>query len=156
MVADADAVLDAMDGDDGALSAARAGDAIWLQMSTIGVDGTERCVELAASTGSRSSTRRCSGPRRPPSRASSSSWPPGPSGCATALQPIFDVRRRAHDVGRRGRRRDAAQARHQRWILTVVEGAAETLALAEGLGLDPQLRARRRQGRAARPRPICR
>ena len=25
------------------------------------------------------------------------------------------------------------------WILAVVEGAAETLALAEGLGLDPQL-----------------
>jgi 3-hydroxyisobutyrate dehydrogenase len=25
------------------------------------------------------------------------------------------------------------------WVLTVVEGAAETLALAEGLGLDPRL-----------------
>jgi len=25
------------------------------------------------------------------------------------------------------------------WVLTVTEGAAETLALAEGLGLDPQL-----------------
>ena len=51
MLADADPVLEAMAGDGGALSGSGAGDAIWLQMSTIGIDGTERCAALAAETG---------------------------------------------------------------------------------------------------------
>ena len=43
-------------------------DAVLVQMSTIGPEATARLAERAA--GVRSSTRRCSAPRRPPSRAS--------------------------------------------------------------------------------------
>ncbi|HEY0718015.1 MAG TPA: NAD(P)-binding domain-containing protein, partial [Streptosporangiaceae bacterium] len=54
MLADTDAVLAAVDGPDGAFGARAAttgpksGDeTIWLQMSTIGEAGTERCADLA-------------------------------------------------------------------------------------------------------------
>ncbi|HEY1565980.1 MAG TPA: NAD(P)-binding domain-containing protein [Solirubrobacteraceae bacterium] len=51
IVADADTVIDAMSGESGALSGQPAGDAVWLQMSTIGIDGTERCEALASAHG---------------------------------------------------------------------------------------------------------
>ena len=57
---------------------------LWLQMSTIGEAGTDRCAEVAQTYG---------------------------------LTLIVA----------------------NSWVLTVVEGVAETFALAEGLGLDPQL-----------------
>ena len=109
-------------------------------MSTIGIAGTDRCAELSERRGMTSSMRRCWAPRRPPSRASSSSWPRVLKLCATAGGP--DLRRRR----RRARCGSARRAQGTRlkmavntWILAVVEGAAETLALAEGLGLDPTL-----------------
>src|SRR4051794_31611485 len=51
ILADADAVLDAMQGERGVLSGELAEGAVWLQMSTIGEEGTERCVELAREHG---------------------------------------------------------------------------------------------------------
>ncbi len=80
MLADADAVIDAIE--DVAPSAGS--DTLWLQMSTIGEAGTDRCAEVAQTYG---------------------------------LTLIVA----------------------NSWVLTVVEGVAETFALAEGLGLDPQL-----------------
>src|SRR5690349_17818010 len=46
ILSDADAVLSVMEGSDGALAGAEDG-ALWLQMSTIGIAGTERCAALA-------------------------------------------------------------------------------------------------------------
>src|SRR5437588_8261947 len=46
ILADTDAVLSAVDGPQGALQSAGES-TIWLQMSTIGEEGTERCMELA-------------------------------------------------------------------------------------------------------------
>src|SRR3954469_5694789 len=50
ILSDADAVTSAMSGGDGALTGAADG-ALWLQMSTIGIEGTERCAELAEQHG---------------------------------------------------------------------------------------------------------
>jgi 3-hydroxyisobutyrate dehydrogenase len=50
MLSDTGAVLDAMEGEHGALSGA-AEDTVWLQMSTVGLSGTERCAELAERSG---------------------------------------------------------------------------------------------------------
>ena len=44
------AVIGSMDGSDGAL-AGGGGGAVWLQMSTIGIEGTERCATLASDHG---------------------------------------------------------------------------------------------------------
>lgn len=50
MLSDTDAVVGAMSGENGAL-ATMAGPAVWLQMSTIGEEGTEHCARLAQEHG---------------------------------------------------------------------------------------------------------
>src|SRR5436305_1188824 len=47
MLADSDAVIESMDGTSGALSGSLGADPVWLQMSTVGEQGTERCMQLA-------------------------------------------------------------------------------------------------------------
>ena len=138
MVADAGAVLDAMDGDAGALSTST-GKAIWLQMSTIGIEGTERCAALAGERGIAFLDAPVLGTKAPAEQGKLIVLASGPSDLRDRVQPIFDVvGARTMWVGEAGaasRLKLAVNA----WILTVLEGTAETLALAEGLGLDPQL-----------------
>ena len=50
ILSDADAVLETVEGSDGALAGADQA-TTWLQMSTIGIEGTERCVALAEENG---------------------------------------------------------------------------------------------------------
>ena len=50
MLSDAEAVLESVSGEDGALEAAP-DDAVWAQMSTIGLAGTEECAQLAEDRG---------------------------------------------------------------------------------------------------------
>ena len=138
MVADAGAVLDAMDGDAGALSTST-GKAIWLQMSTIGIEGTERCAALAGERGIAFLDAPVLGTKAPAEQGKLIVLASGPSDLRDRVQPVFDVvGARTMWVGEAGaasRLKLAVNA----WILTVLEGTAETLALAEGLGLDPQL-----------------
>jgi 3-hydroxyisobutyrate dehydrogenase len=63
----------------------------------------------------------------------------GPATLRNRLQPIFDAL--GHKTMWLG---EAGAGTHLKlvvnnWLLTVVEGGAETIALAEGLGLDPEL-----------------
>ncbi len=83
MLADADAVLDVIEGDDGAL--ARAGrDSVWVQVSTIGLKGTERCAAAAENAGVRFVDSPVLGTRQPAERVSWWSSPPAPTRCARA------------------------------------------------------------------------
>jgi len=138
MLSDADAVLDVMQGDDGALATAPEG-AVWLQMSTIGIEGTDRCIELAERHGLRFVDAPVLGTKAPAEQGELVVLASGPDELRERLAPLFDV------VGKRTMWIDAAgtgtrlKVAVNSWILSVVEGAAETLALAEGLGLDPSL-----------------
>ena len=139
MVADADAVIDAMDGDSGALSAGRADDAVWLQMSTIGMEGTDRCIALAAEHGIAFLDAPVLGTKAPAEQGKLVVLASGADELRDQVQPIFDcVGARTMWVGEAGAGSKLKLALNA-WILTVLEGTAETLALAEGLGLDPQL-----------------
>lgn len=63
----------------------------------------------------------------------------GPAALQDRVQPLFDaIAKRTMWVGEAGAASRLKLAVNS-WILTVVEGTAETFALAEGLGLDPQL-----------------
>ncbi len=139
MVADADTVLDAMEGDAGALSAPPADGAIWLQMSTIGVEGTERCAALASERGIAFLDAPVLGTKAPAEQGKLVVLASGADELRDRVQPIFDVvgarTMWVGEVGAASKLKLAVNA----WILTVLEGTAETLALAEGLGLDPQL-----------------
>jgi 3-hydroxyisobutyrate dehydrogenase len=139
MVADAGTVIDAMTGDGGALTAAPASDVIWLQMSTIGVQGTERCADLASERGIAFLDAPVLGTKAPAEQGKLVVLASGPGELRDRVQPIFDcVGARTMWVGEAGAASKLKLAVNA-WILTVLEGTAETLALAEGLGLDPQL-----------------
>lgn len=138
MLSDAGAVLEAMDGADGALTAAATG-SVWLQMSTIGIDGAERCAELAERHGLAVVDAPVIGTKQPAEQGDLVILASGPDELRERLAGIFGaIGKRTMWLGAAGagtRLKIAVNA----WILTVVEGAAETLALAEGLGLDPLL-----------------
>jgi 3-hydroxyisobutyrate dehydrogenase len=145
MLADTDAVLAAVDGDRGAFSAlppgAGAGDGvIWLQMSTIGESGTERCAQLAEQRGITFIDSPVLGTRQPAEERKLVIMPSGPERLRDRLQPIFDAlgQKTIWVTGQAG---DGSRLKLvvNSWLLAVVEGGAETIALAEGLGLDPNL-----------------
>lgn len=136
MLADADAVLAVMGGAQGALAAAP-DDVLWLQMSTIGIAGTERCAALAAARGATFVDAPVLGTRLPAEQGQLIVLASGPADALDALASIFETLGQRTlelgDVGAGTRLKIVVNA----WIVAVVEGAAETVALAEGIGVDP-------------------
>jgi 3-hydroxyisobutyrate dehydrogenase len=136
MLADSDAVLGSIKD---ALSGEPADDAVWLQMSTIGEHGTERCGELARERGLSLIDAPVLGTKQPAYDRALVVLASGPAELQDRVQPLFDaIAQRTMWVGEAGAASRLKLATNS-WILTVVEGTAETFALAEGLGLDPQL-----------------
>jgi 3-hydroxyisobutyrate dehydrogenase len=132
-------VIDAMSGERGALSARLADGAIWLQMSTIGIEGTDRCATLAAEHGLAFFDAPVLGTKAPAEQGTLVVLASGPEDGRDRVQPIFDVvGARTMWIGEAGTATRLKLAVNT-WVLTVLEGTAEVLALAEGLGLDPQL-----------------
>jgi 3-hydroxyisobutyrate dehydrogenase len=130
MLSDAEAVLAAIDG-----IAARG--AAWLQMSTIGLDGMAACAELAERDGLVLVDAPVMGTKAPAAAGELVVLAGGPPGVRARVQPLFDaVGRKTVWIGEAG---TASRTKivMNTWLVTVVEGAAETLALAEGLGVDP-------------------
>jgi len=139
MLTDADAVLDAMDGEGGFLSAAAGESLIWAQMSTIGVAGTERCAELAERHGVTFVDAPVLGTKQPAEKGELVILASGPEEARGPLAPIFDaVGRKTMWVGEAGCGSRLKVVTNS-WLVSIVEGAAESVALAEGAGIDPRL-----------------
>jgi 3-hydroxyisobutyrate dehydrogenase len=138
MLADTDAVIGVMEGADGALSTADEG-ALWLQTSTIGEDGTARCGELASEHGLGFVDAPVLGTRQPAEEGELVVLASGPEELRDEAQPVFDaIGKRTVWVGEAGAGTRLKLVANT-WIVSVVQGVAETVALAEGLGLDPEL-----------------
>ncbi len=136
MLADADAVLDTISE---ALTSQPAPDAVWLQLSTIGERGTERCMAFAQERELSFIDSPVLGTRQPAEEGKLVVMASGDEQLLDRAQPIFDaIGHRTMRVGEAGAGSRLKLATNS-WILAVVEGAAETMAFAEGLGLDPQL-----------------
>jgi 3-hydroxyisobutyrate dehydrogenase len=154
MLADEEAVLAVMDGPDGALrvmTRANRGNGdgstdpygpphpLWVQMSTIGEAATRRCAELANGSGVGFVDAPVLGTRQPAEEGKLIVLESGPEEARPRLVPVFDaIGQRTIRVGEAGagsRLKVVANC----WVLAVVEAAAETIALAEGLDLDPGL-----------------
>lgn len=148
MLADTEAVLGAVDGPDGAFGpaapAAGSGPAdgdgvLWLQMSTIGEAGTERCADLAGRRDVVLIDAPVLGTRQPADEGKLVVLASGPATVRNRVQPVFDaVGQKTIWVGEAGAGTRLKLVANN-WVLTVTEGTAETLALAQGLGLDPRL-----------------
>lgn len=136
MLSDTGAVIDAMDGPDGALGD---GDrsAVWVQMSTLGLQGSERCAELAGRSGIAFVDAPVLGTKQPAEQGELIVMASGPEDQRDRLEPIFDaVGRKTLWLGEAGAGSRLKVVTNS-WLVTVVEGAAETVALAEGIGVDP-------------------
>ncbi len=136
MLSDGDAVLDAVDGERGAF--ARIGnDVLWLQTSTIGEAATERCVELARRAGAALVDAPVLGTKQPAEAGELVVLASGADELRERAQRLFDVvGKRTLWLGEAGQG-TLLKLVVNSWIVAVVEGGAETLALAEGLGVDP-------------------
>jgi 3-hydroxyisobutyrate dehydrogenase len=133
MLADAQTVLDSVGS---ALPGLRA-DAIWLQMSTIGEQGTEQCMEFAQGHGLAFVDAPVLGTTQPAQEGKLVVLASGPDELRDRVQPVFDaVGQRTMWVGPAGIGSRLKLATNI-WVLTVTEGCAEAIAFAEGMGLDP-------------------
>lgn len=137
VLADASAVARTMEH---ALRAGREDEGrVWIQASTIGERGTERCSELARDHRLAFVDAPLLGTKAPAEQGKLVILASGPPELEAELAPIFDaIAARTMWVGDAGAGTRLKLAINT-WILAVVEGTAETLALAEGLGLEPAL-----------------
>ena len=135
MLFDADSVADTMEEAREALGP----DVVWLQQSTVGIDGTARLAKLAEQLGVAFVDAPVLGTKKPAEDGALVVLASGPEAVRDRVAPVLDaVGGRTMWVGEAGagsRLKLAANA----WVFTVVEGIAESLALTRELGLDPRL-----------------
>jgi 3-hydroxyisobutyrate dehydrogenase len=138
MLADGDAVSDAMTGRGGALPSMRQGSA-WIQMATIGDEWTQRLATVATEQGVEFVDAPVSGSDGPARDAQLVVLASGPEGVRARLQPIFDaIGRKTLWLGPAGNGTRLKLVLND-WLASLTEGMAETIALTEALGLDPHL-----------------
>jgi 3-hydroxyisobutyrate dehydrogenase len=136
VLSDADAVIDAMEGSHGVLAGAEAG-ATWLQMSTIGIEGTERCATLADQNGLTLVDAPVVGTKQPAEQGKLTVLASGPEEAREQCEPIFDpISQKAVWLGEAGTGTRMKLVINS-WLLSLVEGLAETVAFAEGIDIDP-------------------
>jgi len=138
MVTDGAAVEQMMTGPGGALSALGPR-AVWIQMSTVGVDWCERLANLAARYGVAFVDAPVSGSSQPAEDGQLVILASGAGPVRSRVEPVFDVLGRQtlwlEQVGDGSRLKLALN----NWLAVQVEGMAETLTLSRALGLDPHL-----------------
>lgn len=138
MLADVDPVIEAMDGKEGFLSEP-ADQLIWVQMSTVGVSGTERCAELAVRHQVTFVDAPVLGTKQPAEKGELVVLASGPEETHERLEPIFSaLGKRTMWVGEAGAG-SRLKVVVNSWLVSIVEGAAEAIALAEGADVDPHL-----------------
>jgi 3-hydroxyisobutyrate dehydrogenase len=138
MLTDGAAVEQVMTGSTGAL-AMLASDAIWIQMSTIGVEWSDRLADRAAQHGVEFVDAPVSGSSGAAEAGELVILASGGEMVRPIVEPIFDVLgghtlwlERAGDGSR-------LKLALNNWLAVLVEGMVETLTLSEALGIDPHV-----------------
>lgn len=113
---------------------------LWIQASTVGVEQTDRLVELAERLGTRYVDAPVLGTRQPAESGRLVVLAAGPEDVRGACAPLFDA------IGGKTVWVDTEPGAASRlklvvnsWVLALTAATAEALALAGALGLDPQL-----------------
>ena len=136
MLANGDAVREVM-ADDGAL-ASMGEDAVWLQMSTIGIAATDEMAGLAQGAGITFVDAPVLGTKQPAEHGELVVLAAGPAEAIQRCAPVFDA------IGTRTITFDEpGQSTRMKlvlnnWVLSLTVGTAETIGLAERLGVDPR------------------
>lgn len=134
MLSDASAVLDTA-----AQALERLDDGgVWLQMSTIGIEGIERCQALAERHDARLVDAPVLGTREPAEKGQLVVLAAGDTDALDAGQPVFDAvgtrTLRFDQVGQGTRCKLVVNS----WLVGVTSVLAESISLAEALGIDPE------------------
>ena len=144
-VADADIVLTVLWDTDGVASTMEQArghlkdGVIWLQQSTVGVQGAARLAELAADLGVTYVDAPVLGTRKPAEDGALVVLASGPEEVRPTLAPVLDaIGSRTLWVGPAGAGSKLKLVANA-WVATVLEGVADSLTLARDLGLDPSL-----------------
>ncbi|MFF1639697.1 NAD(P)-dependent oxidoreductase [Streptomyces sp. NPDC058246] len=137
MLADGQAVADVMTGEQGALTVLSA-EAVWIQMSTVGVPWARRLSDLAEGHVGYVDAP-VSGSSLPAERGELLVLASGDRALGERVCPVFEaVGRRTVWLDRAG---DGSRLKLvlNNWLAVLVEGMAETVDLSTALGLDPDL-----------------
>jgi 3-hydroxyisobutyrate dehydrogenase len=138
MLMDADAVDTAMSGPDGALSQMQAED-IWVQMSTVGLDGAYRLGRQAESADVGFLDAPVLGTRAPAENGQLKILASGPDDLLDVCAPVFEVLGEVFGplgaAGQGSRLKLVANA----WVLALTDATAASVALARNLDVDPSL-----------------
>jgi 3-hydroxyisobutyrate dehydrogenase len=113
--------------------------AVWVQASTVGIEGTDRLSTLARDAGVDFLDAPMLGTKAPAENGQLVVLASGPPALRDRVQPVFDaIGSRTQwvsaTVGDASRLKLAINA----WIGVMVNGIAQSIALARGLGIDPQ------------------
>jgi 3-hydroxyisobutyrate dehydrogenase len=114
--------------------------AVWLQMSTIGLDGTRAAATLAERSGLRLVDAPVLGTRQPAEQGTLVVVASGDPSLRERVEPVLEaVGRRTLWVGDRPGPASALKLVVNSWVATLNAGLAQALAMAEHLDLDPDL-----------------
>ncbi|WP_131880834.1 MULTISPECIES: NAD(P)-dependent oxidoreductase [unclassified Curtobacterium] len=115
-------------------------DAVWIQASTIGVDGTETVVQLAAKYGITLVEAMMLGTKAPAEQGKLTMLAAGPADQVDRVVPVLDaIGAKTIRAGERVGDGTALKLAANAWIASITAATGQSLALAAALGLDPQL-----------------
>ncbi len=115
-------------------------DAVWIQASTIGVDGTETFVQLAAKYGITLVEAMMLGTKAPAEQGKLTMLAAGPADQVDRVVPVLDaIGAKTIRAGERVGDGTALKLAANAWIASITAATGQSLALAAALGLDPQL-----------------
>jgi 3-hydroxyisobutyrate dehydrogenase len=138
MLTDGAAVEQVMTGPGGALSALGPS-AVWIQMSTVGVEWSERLADLAAQHRVAFVDAPVSGSSQPAENGQLIILAAGAGPVRSRVEPVFNVLGRQTLWLKRVGDGSRLKLALNNWLAVLVEGMAETLTLSSALGLDPHL-----------------
>jgi 3-hydroxyisobutyrate dehydrogenase len=132
MVFDADAAIDVI------RQARPAPGTVWLQCTTVGVDGADRTIEVARELGLVLVDAPVLGTKQPAEKGELVVLASGPDDVREKVAPILDaIGSRTLWLGPAGNGSRLKMACNA-WLFMVTAGTAQSIALARGLGVDPQ------------------
>ncbi|GAA1896874.1 NAD(P)-dependent oxidoreductase [Streptantibioticus ferralitis] len=114
---------------------------VWLQSSTVGPEALAPLAELAAEHGLHFVDAPVLGTKAPAEQGKLQVLAAGPQAARPIADRVFDaIGSRTVWLAEDGTEGAASKLKlvFNSWVLTVINGTAETLALAKGLGVDPQ------------------
>ena len=114
--------------------------AVWVQTSTVGLEGTDRLAALAGQHGVAFVDAPVLGTKDPAEQGTLTVLAGGPESLREAVAPVFDaIGSKTVWVGEQPGDGHKLKLVANSWVGMVTAGTAQAIATAEGLGLDPQL-----------------